>query len=172
MFEFPAFLLPTNLGQPLYIQPISPDCRNFFLDPVCLYWRELTCLLTDHDSRFLLLRNCLSTNPHTEQRPSFWNRVCRRRRWNGTYLHGRDFYDMKLGRWGLPGNCAHLYAFSQVTWTTLLVSTRISRTKLHDWAVWQATARCYSQAALSSNDSKTLYCDTSLAVSATGQWAV
>ena len=118
MFEFPAFLLPTNLGQPLYIQPISPDCRNFLLDPVYLYWRELTCLLTDHDSRFLLLRNYLSTNPHTEQRPSFWNRVCRRRRWNGTYLHGRDFYDMKLGRWGLPGNCAHLYAFSQVAWTT------------------------------------------------------
>ena len=31
------------------------------------------------------------------------------------------------------------------------------RTKLCDWAVWQAKAGCYSQAALSSNDSKTLY---------------
>ena len=30
------------------------------------------------------------------------------------------------------------------------------RTKLRDWAVWQARAGCYSQAALSSNDSKTL----------------
>ena len=30
------------------------------------------------------------------------------------------------------------------------------RTKLCDWAVWQARAGCYSQAALSSNDSKTL----------------
>ena len=32
------------------------------------------------------------------------------------------------------------------------------RTKLRDWAIWQARAGCYSQAALSSNDSKTLYC--------------
>ena len=31
------------------------------------------------------------------------------------------------------------------------------RTKLRDWAVGQARASCYSQAALSSNDSKTLY---------------
>ena len=31
------------------------------------------------------------------------------------------------------------------------------RTKLRDWAVWQARADCYSQAALSSNHSKTLY---------------
>ena len=31
------------------------------------------------------------------------------------------------------------------------------RTKLRDWAIWQARAGCYSQAALSSNDSKTLY---------------
>ena len=30
------------------------------------------------------------------------------------------------------------------------------RTKLRDWAVWQARAGCYSQAALSLNDSKTL----------------
>ena len=30
-------------------------------------------------------------------------------------------------------------------------------TKLRDWAVWQARAGCYSQAAMSSNDSKTLY---------------
>ena len=30
------------------------------------------------------------------------------------------------------------------------------RTKLRDWAVWQARAGCYSQAALFSNDSKTL----------------
>ena len=35
--------------------------------------------------------------------------------------------------------------------------TGISRTKLHDRAAWQARACCYSQAALSSNDSKTLY---------------
>ena len=31
------------------------------------------------------------------------------------------------------------------------------RTKLRDWAIGQAGAGCYSQAALSSNDSKTLY---------------
>ena len=31
------------------------------------------------------------------------------------------------------------------------------RTKLRDWAVRQARARCYSRAALSSNDSMTLY---------------
>ena len=31
------------------------------------------------------------------------------------------------------------------------------RTKLCDWAFWQARACCYSQAALYSNDSKTLY---------------
>ena len=37
-----------------------------------------------------------------------------------------------------------------------LVSSQI-RTKLRDWAVWQARSGCYSQAALSSNDSKTLY---------------
>ena len=30
------------------------------------------------------------------------------------------------------------------------------RTKLRDWAVRQAKAGCYSQASLSSNDSKTL----------------
>ena len=36
------------------------------------------------------------------------------------------------------------------------ISSQI-RTKLRDWAVWQARAGCYSQAALSSNDSKTLY---------------
>ena len=30
------------------------------------------------------------------------------------------------------------------------------RTKLRDWAVWQAKGGCYSQAASSSNDSKTL----------------
>ena len=30
------------------------------------------------------------------------------------------------------------------------------RTKLRDWAIWQAWAGCYSQAALSSNDSMTL----------------
>ena len=30
------------------------------------------------------------------------------------------------------------------------------RTKLRDWAIWQARASCYFQAALSSNDSKTL----------------
>ena len=38
--------------------------------------------------------------------------------------------------------------------------TRISSqigTKLRDWAVGQARAGCYSQAALSSNDSKALY---------------
>ena len=42
----------------------------------------------------------------------------------------------------------------------LLKFTGISseiRTKLRDWAVWQARAGCYFQAALSSNDSKTLY---------------
>ena len=36
------------------------------------------------------------------------------------------------------------------------ISSQI-RTKLRDWAIWQARAGCYSQAALSSNDSKTLY---------------
>ena len=36
------------------------------------------------------------------------------------------------------------------------ISSQI-RTKLRDWAIGQARAGCYSQAALSSNDSKTLY---------------
>ena len=36
------------------------------------------------------------------------------------------------------------------------------RTKLRDWAVWHARAGCYSQDALSSNDSKTLYFQTDL----------
>ena len=36
------------------------------------------------------------------------------------------------------------------------ISSQI-RTKLSDWAVGQARAGCYSQATLSSNDSKTLY---------------
>ena len=31
-----------------------------------------------------------------------------------------------------------------------------SADKLRDWAAWQTWAGCYSQAALSSNDSKTL----------------
>ena len=41
-----------------------------------------------------------------------------------------------------------------------IACTRISsqmRTKLRDFAVWQARAGCYSQEALSSHDSKTLY---------------
>ena len=36
------------------------------------------------------------------------------------------------------------------------ISSQI-RTKLRDWAIGQARAGCYSQAAMSSNDSKTLY---------------
>ena len=36
------------------------------------------------------------------------------------------------------------------------ISSQI-RTKLRDWAVGQARAGCYFQAAMSSNDSKTLY---------------
>ena len=43
-------------------------------------------------------------------------------------------------------------AFNQSTG----ISSEI-RTKLRDWVAWQARAGCYSQAALSSNDSKTLY---------------
>ena len=31
------------------------------------------------------------------------------------------------------------------------------KSKLLEWSAWQARAGCYSQAALSSNDSKTLY---------------
>ena len=41
-------------------------------------------------------------------------------------------------------------------WYSTGISTQI-RSKLRDWAVWQARAGLYSQAALSSNDSKTLY---------------
>ena len=37
-----------------------------------------------------------------------------------------------------------------------VISSQI-RTKLRDWAVWQARASCYSQTAMSSNDSKMLY---------------
>ena len=43
---------------------------------------------------------------------------------------------------------------------TSFINTGISseiRTKLRDWAFLQARAGCYYQAALSSNDSKTLY---------------
>ena len=45
-------------------------------------------------------------------------------------------------------------------WERERPSTGISsqiRTKLRDWDVWQARAGIYPQAALSSNDSKTLY---------------
>ena len=56
-----------------------------------------------------------------------------------------------------------LQAISQVyLWFGIVSSicTGISseiRTKLLDWAVWQARAGCYFQAALSSNDSEMLY---------------
>ena len=58
--------------------------------------------------------------------------------------------------------CSGEYLDSPKRWHDLrsTVSTEISsqiRTELRDWAVWQARAGCYSQAALSSNDSKTLY---------------
>ena len=46
-----------------------------------------------------------------------------------------------------------------LSWEIVTHTTGISsqiRTKLRDWPVWQAGAGCYSQAALSSNDSKTL----------------
>ena len=52
----------------------------------------------------------------------------------------------------------------------LMYSTGISselRTNLCDWAAWQARAGCYSQAAVSSYDSKTLYvysCYTQLSI--------
>ena len=44
------------------------------------------------------------------------------------------------------------YRMSQIQCTG--ISSQI-RTKLRDWAVWQARAGCYSQVTLSSNDSKT-----------------
>ena len=50
---------------------------------------------------------------------------------------------------------------SKIRWGVTLawISSQI-RTKLRDGAVWQARAGCYSQAALSSNHSKTLYCNS------------
>ena len=49
--------------------------------------------------------------------------------------------------------------FSKMSFETLTYTGILNeiRTKLRDLAVWQVRAGCYSQAALSSNDSKTLY---------------
>ena len=55
----------------------------------------------------------------------------------------------------------HLENFFDILYA--MIHTGISseiRTKLRDWAIWQAGVGCYSQAALSSNDSKTLYINT------------
>ena len=46
---------------------------------------------------------------------------------------------------------------SQIIWTPCTGFSSEIGTKLRDWAVGQAWGSCYSWAALSSNDSKTLY---------------
>ena len=48
------------------------------------------------------------------------------------------------------------YNMLQMDVSSTGISSQI-RSKLRDWALRQAKAGCYSQAALSSNDSKTLY---------------
>ena len=59
------------------------------------------------------------------------------------------------------GSCLPKGPITQVsTYMTRNACTGISsqiRTKLRDWAIWPALAGCHSWAALSSNDSKTLY---------------
>ena len=57
--------------------------------------------------------------------------------------------------WGCFFAVVHRITY-QISFSTTGFSSEI-RTKLRDRAVWQARAGCYSQAALSSNDSKTLY---------------
>ena len=52
---------------------------------------------------------------------------------------------------------SHFFDFIQLVNHHLYRDLSQIRTKLRDWAVWLARAGCYSQAALSSNDSKTLY---------------
>ena len=59
-----------------------------------------------------------------------------------------------LGFWTNPSPLVH--KFPPLLSSSTGISSQI-RTKLHDWAFWQASASCYSQAALSWNDSKTLY---------------
>ena len=49
----------------------------------------------------------------------------------------------------------HFMCYSLIVSCTGILSQ--IRTKLRDWAIWLARAGCYSQAALYSNDSKTLY---------------
>ena len=68
----------------------------------------------------------------------------------------------KLNCWKLTeySKCVFLDADTMVSTCLLKATTGILnqiRTKLHDWAGWQTKAGCYSQAVLSSNDSKTLY---------------
>ena len=49
------------------------------------------------------------------------------------------------------------YFFAVVYFPTITGFSSEIGTKLRDWAVGQAGGSCYSRAALSSNDSKTLY---------------
>ena len=51
--------------------------------------------------------------------------------------------------------CRLLYVLPE-SYRSTGISSEIGA-KLRDWAVWQAGSSCYSRAASSSNDSKTLY---------------
>ena len=65
--------------------------------------------------------------------------------------------------WGYVHTCTALTLLQISILMCVLAPVRVAgimnqiSTKLRDWAVWQANAGCYSQAALSSIDSKTLY---------------
>ena len=67
-----------------------------------------------------------------------WSRFTSLDKWQKGFLSREDFLR-------IPG----------ASFNSTGISSQI-RTKLCDWAIWQARACCYSQAALSSNDSKTL----------------
>ena len=59
-------------------------------------------------------------------------------------------------QWGVASSVTAMCGGIRISILHTEISSEI-RTKLRDWAVSQARAGCYSQAALSSNDSKMLY---------------
>ena len=69
------------------------------------------------------------------------------------YLQNSNWYYGKQG-----GNFLSVPSLCSLPWQKGIYRVfEWNRTKLRDWAVWQARGSCYSPAALSSNDSKTQY---------------
>ena len=102
-----------------------------------------------------------------EKQDGSWERVNGRRRQFSPFFVAACqsrfrtiFKEVMTSRWLslllLTAKCQMGRGFCQILFLYTGISSEIM-TKLRDWAVWQARAGCYSQAALSSNDSKTLY---------------